>query len=76
MHLGSFGPSIADHASKAIPSSHCMCARVLLYTTRLCIEVCMRGAQCLLTLARSPKPPHGSVPSACVLLCSLYITRL
>ena len=32
-----------------------------------------RGAQCLLTLARSLKPPLGSVPSACVLVCSLYI---
>jgi len=31
-----------------------------------------RGAQCLLILTRSTSPPRRSVPSACVLVCSLY----
>ena len=35
-----------------------------------------RGAQYLLTLALSLKPSLGSVPSARVLVCSLYMKRL
>jgi len=35
-----------------------------------------RGPKCLLTLARSLKPPLGSVPSACVLVSPLYMNRL
>jgi len=39
-------------------------------------EVLARDYSALLTLARSLKPPLGSVPSACVLVSPLYINRL
>ena len=35
-----------------------------------------RGQECFPTLARSLKPPIGSVPPACVLVCSFYMNRL
>ena len=63
---------ICEYRPRVNPSTTTMQMLPLLAGT----SVTHRGPQCLLTLARSLKPPLRSIPCACVLVCSLYMNRL